>query len=118
MDIAWSRWLVGAWAVVAIVWLAIATLMLIQTWPDPSIGSDQGALFGNAGDEAMSVRATQGQANVRVDPAVREHIRNLLLVAVIPPVFLFMLVCAALWIAGLPFPSVRQGRRDKLPSSR
>jgi hypothetical protein len=113
MDIVWSRWLVAAWAVIAAVWLAVATLMLVQTWPDPSVGGDQGALFGNAGDEAL-----KGQANVAAASAVGEHIRSFLLFAIIPPGFLLALVWAALWVVGMPFPSLRRGRRDKLPSSR
>jgi hypothetical protein len=118
MDIAWSRWLVAAWAVIAAVWLAMATLLLVQTWPEPSVGGDQGALFENAGDEALSGRAMKGQANVPAAPAVREHIRSFLLFAIIPPAFLLALVWAALWVVGLPFPSLRRGQRDKLPSSR
>lgn len=117
MDIAWSRWLFGAWAILAAVWLIGATLMLVQTWPEP-VRSDRGALFGNAADESISARVIKGQADVRAAPAVREHIKKFLLFAVIPPGFLLALVWAALWIAGLPFPSFRRERRDKLPSSR
>lgn len=113
MDMAWTRWLVAAWAVIAAVWLAMATLMLVQTWPEPSVSGDPGALFGNAGDEAL-----KGQVDVAAGPAIREHIRNFLLFAIIPPGFLLALVWAALWVVGMPFPSLRRGRRDKLPSSR
>ena len=118
MNMAWSRWVLGAWAVVAAAWLVVATLLLVQTWPEPSFTSEQGGLLGYTEDESMSGRPMKGQAGVRASPGVREHIRYFLLFAVVPPGFLLVLVCAGLWIAGLPFPSLRRGGRDKLPSSR
>jgi len=118
MNMTWSRWVFGAWAVVAAVWLVVATLLLVQTWPQPSVTSGQGGLLGYTEDESMAGRPIKGQAGVRASPGVRERIRYFLLFAVVPPGFLLALVCAGLWIARLPFPSWRRGGRDKLPSSR
>ena len=54
MNIAWSRWLFGAWAVLAAVWLVVATLMLVQTRPE-----HRGPPFG--------VTETQDEFGVRPD---------------------------------------------------
>jgi hypothetical protein len=115
MDMAWSRWLLVVWAFATAFWLATATLMLVHTWPEP-VGIDREALFGNAGDEGIAGRAVRAEARVQASPAVKTHLRNFLLFAVLPPLFLLALVGAALWILGLPFPSIRRGGRNKLSS--
>jgi hypothetical protein len=115
VDTAWSRWLVGAWAVLAITWLLVATVMLVQTWPDARSGGDSAVLFGNPTHEFVFDRAMKGQATVRAAPAVREHIKQFLLFTIVPPAFLLVLVCVALRIAGLPFPSFRSAQQAKLP---
>jgi hypothetical protein len=111
MNMAWSRWLFGAWAVLAAVWLVVATLMLVQTRPEP-----RGAPFGvtETQDESAFGQIMKGQVSLRA----RQHIRNFLLFAILPPGFLLLLVLAGLRIAGLPFPSLRREGRDKLPSPR
>ena len=111
MNIAWSRWLFGAWAALAAVWLVVATLMLVQTRPEP-----RGAPFGvtETQDESAFGQMMKGQVSIRA----RQHIRNFLLFAILPPGFLLLLVLAGLRIAGLPFPSLRREGRDKLPSPR
>ena len=111
MNIAWSRWLFGAWAVLAAVWLVVATLMLVQTRPE-----HRGPPFGvtETQDESAVAQMMKGQVSIRA----RQHIRNFLLFAILPPGFLLLLVLAGLRIAGLPFPSLRREGRDKLPSPR
>jgi hypothetical protein len=117
MEAAWSRWLVGAWAIAAVAWLAVATLLLVQTWPQPPVAGDEQMLFG-AGDEGPLIsRVIKGHTNVQVSRAERRHFAKFLLYAVMPPGFLFAVVWAALWVAGLPFPSFRRMRRDKLSDS-
>src|SRR5262245_33422832 len=115
MDAAWSRWLVGAWAVLAITWFFVAAVMLVHTWPDARSGGDSAVLFGNPTHEFVFDRAMKGQATVRAAPAVREHIKQFMLFTIVPPAFLFVLVCAALRIAGLPFPYFRSTERAKAP---
>jgi predicted PurR-regulated permease PerM len=106
MSTTWSRWLFGVWAVVAAVWLVVATILLVQTWPDAL--SDRAGMLGDAGDESLFAQAGAGTGS-----AVAQHMRRFLLVAIVPPGFLLVIVCIGLWIAGLPFPSFRRGSRDK-----
>jgi hypothetical protein len=111
MAMAWSRWLLVVWAVATAVWLAMATLMLVHTWPEP-VGTDPRALFGNAGDEGIAGRAVKAGARVHA----KQHIESFLLLAVLPPLFLLLLIGAALRILGLPFRPIRRGGRGKLSS--
>jgi hypothetical protein len=90
-QIGWSRWVFGVWAIATAVWLFVATLMLVH-WPE------------------TVARPFEGQTYVRAIPVVGEHATKFLLFAAIPPAFRFVLCCAGLWIAGLPFPYSRQDR--------
>ena len=108
MNSAWSRWLFGAWAVVAAVWLAVATLLLVQTMPEPAFEASRGTVIANTADGSAPSAVMRGQAGVRAAPAVRELIKRFLLYAVLPPAFLFALVLLGLRIAGLPLPSLRR----------
>jgi hypothetical protein len=104
MDITWSRWLFGAWAVVTALWLLVATLMLVQTWPEISVARDSGVLFGGSKHEFVL-------GGIRV--ALGENISTLLLFVLIPPGFLLAILWLGLRIVGLPFPSFRQGRPNR-----
>ena len=108
MNSAWSRWLFGAWAVVAVVWLVVATLLLVQTMPEPAFEASRGTVIANTPDGSAPGAVMRGQAGVRAAPAVREQIKRFLLYAVLPPAFLFALVLLGLRIAGLPLPSLRR----------
>ena len=117
MHASWSRWLFGAWAVVAALWLLVAMLLLIQTWPEPSTRVEHGDLVGNRSDETMSGKAVRGNAG-GAPSAAGDHIKKFLLFALLPPGFLLVLVLVALRIGGLPFPWLRRDRRDQLTNSR
>jgi hypothetical protein len=95
----WSRWVFGVWAVATAVWLFVATLMLVH-WPE-TVG-----------------RPFEGQTFVRAIPVVGDHATKFLLFALIPPAFLFVICCAGLWIAGLPFPYSRQERAARSRGSK
>ena len=84
-EIGWSRWVFGVWAIATVVWLFVAMLMLVH-WPE-TLG-----------------RPFEGQTYVGAIPVVGERATKFLLFAAIPPAFLFVLCCAGLWNAGLPFP--------------
>jgi hypothetical protein len=108
MNAIWSRWLLGAWAVLTVVWLVGAVLILVHAWPEPSVSGDQEQFFrSTANDVALSA-----QPGSRLAPAEREHIKRFVLLAILPPGFLFALVWFSLWVAGLPFPSLRRRLRD------
>jgi hypothetical protein len=109
----WSRWVFGVWAVVTAVWLVVATLMLVQTWPETSVGRDGVALFGDATDDLVFGRPSEGRTHVRATPVTGGRLARFLLLAAIPPAFLFVLCCVGLWIAGLPFPYSRQEREAR-----
>ena len=111
-EMGWSRWVFGMWAVVTAIWLVVATLMLVQTWPAP-VGRERVALFGDATQDFVFGRQFEGQTHVRAAPVVGEHLTKFLLFAAIPPAFLFALCCAGLWIAGLPFPYSQQERETR-----
>ena len=113
----WSRWLLGAWAAIATLWVLVAMLMLVQTWPDPSFRVERGNVIGNLEDESLSTRAMRGNAGGATSDAAG-HVKKFLLLALLPPGFLLLLVLMALWIGGLPFPYSRRDRRDQLTNSR
>ena len=117
MHASWSRWLFGAWAIIATLWVLVAMLMLIQTWPEPSFRIERGDVIGDLEDESLSGGAMRGSAG-GATPEAADHIRRFLLLALLPPGFLLLLVLAALWIGGLPFPYSRRDRRDQLTNSR
>ena len=108
MNTAWSRWLVGAWAVVAVVWLVVATLLLVQTMPEPAFEASRGTVIAETTEGSAPSAVMRGQAGARAAPAVREQIKRFLVFAVLPPAFLFALVLLGLRIAGLPLPSLRR----------
>ncbi len=113
----WSRWLFGAWAVLTTLWVVVAMLMLIQTWPEPSLRVERGDVIGNLEDESLSggaMRASTGGA----PSEAADHIKKFLLLALLPPGFLLAIVLIALWIGGLPFPYSRRNRREQLDNSR
>jgi hypothetical protein len=112
VSVAWSRWLVGVWALMAALWMVIATLMLIHAWPEPMPGEHSG-LYGSADEDLASRRAMTAQSNIQADPATRRHILNFLLLAFLPPAVLLLLVWAGLRVAGLPFPSFRADPQDR-----
>ena len=112
-EMGWSRWVFGVWAVVTAVWLVVATLMLVQTWPGAPVGRERVALFGDATQGFVFGRQFERQPHVRAAPVVGEHLTKFLLFAAIPPAFLFALCCAGLWIAGLPFPYSQQERKTR-----
>jgi hypothetical protein len=99
-QIGWSRWVFGVWAIATAVWLIVATLMLVQVWPE-TLG-----------------RPLEGQTHIRAIPIVGEHATKFVPFAAIPPAFLFVLCCAGLWIAGLPFPYSRQERKTRSRGSK
>jgi hypothetical protein len=94
--------------VVAIAWLLLATLMLVQTWPEPSL--DRQMLWGDTGEGPLRASAT-------VSGAAKEHLTRYLAFALLPPAFLLALIYIGLRIAGLPFPALRPARRDKASNS-
>lgn len=104
MTTVWSRWLLGAWAVATAVWLMVATLMLVQTWPEPSLRSAEGT-------PSRFDRAMRGQVGAAT--SVQRHIATSLLVALLPPGILLMLVLGGMRFAGRPLPSLRQAAREK-----
>src|SRR5262245_33635916 len=85
MEIAWSRWLLGAWAAAAVAWLAIAILLLVQTWPAPSVGDDRQMLWGEADYERMAGKTMRGHTGLPTSSVEREHLARFVLYAVIPP---------------------------------
>ena len=109
----WSRWVFGVWAVVTAAWLVMATLMLVQTWPETSVERDGVAQFGDATDDLVFGRPFEGLTHVRASPVTGGRLARFLLLAAIPPAFLFVLCCVGLWIAGLPFPYSRQERKPR-----
>jgi hypothetical protein len=118
MNASWSRWLFGAWAAIAALWVLLAALMLIQTWPEQSVRFERGDVIGNRSDEAISDLAVRGNAGGASSAAAMDHVKKFLLFALLPPAFLLVLVMVALWVGGLPFPWLRRDRRDHLPNSR
>jgi hypothetical protein len=112
MNMAWSRWLVGVWAVMAALWLVTATLMLIHAWPEPLPG-DHSEFYSNAGEHLASGRRIKAQCSLQADPATRRHILNFLLLALLPPAFLLLMIWAGLRLAGCRFlPSERVPKRS------
>ena len=111
MTTVWSRWLLGAWAVATAVWLMVATLMLVQTWPEPSLRSAEGAPFGQMGTPSRFDRAMRGQVGTAT--SVQQHIATIVLVALLPPGILLMFVLGGMRFAGLPLPSLRQAAQEK-----
>jgi hypothetical protein len=108
MHATWPRWLLGAWAVLTTAWLVAASLMLVQAWPEPSVGGDHEQFFRSTADDATISALVDAQRA----SAEREHITRFLLLAIAPPAFLFALVWTMLRVAGLPFPSIRRGPRE------
>ena len=117
MHASWSRWLFGAWAVLTTLWVVVAMLMLIQTWPEPTFRVERGDVIGNLEDESLSGGAMRGNAGGAPSEAA-DHIKKFLLLALLPPGFLLAIVLIALWIGGLPFPYSRRDRREQLDNSR
>jgi hypothetical protein len=89
----------GVWALATVVWLFVAMLMLVHS------------------PETLA-RPFEGQTFVRAIPVVGEHATKFLLFALIPPAFLFVICCAGLWIAGLPFPYSQQERAARSRGSK
>src|SRR6476620_3482620 len=56
----WSRWVFGVWAVVTAAWLVVATLMLVQTWPETSVERDGVSQFGEDPDDLVFGRPFEG----------------------------------------------------------
>jgi hypothetical protein len=113
----WSRWLFGAWALVATLWVLMAMLLLIQTWPEPTFRVEQSNAIENLEDESLSGGAMRGStAGAPLEAA--DHIKKFLLLALLPPGFLLAIVLIALWIGGLPFPYSRRDRREQVGNSR
>jgi hypothetical protein len=117
MHASWSRWLFGAWAVIATLWVLVAMLLLIQTWPEPTFRIERGDVMQNRSDEPMSDQVVRGNAGGPTSEAA-DHVKKFLLLALLPPGFLLGLVLVALWIGGLPFPYSRRDRREQLTNSR
>jgi hypothetical protein len=111
MTTVWSRWLLGAWAVATAVWLMVATLMLVQMWPEPSLRSAEEAPLGQMGAPSRFDRAMRGQVGTAT--SVQQHIATILLVALLPPGILLMLVFGGMRFAGLPLPSLRRAAQEK-----
>ena len=109
MHSAWSRWLFGAWAAATVLWLVVASLMLVQTWPKPAVETNRGTLIGSTTEGSPPGAVMTAQARPRAAPAVREHILKFLAFAVLPPGLLLAFVLAGFKIAGLPLPSLRRG---------
>jgi hypothetical protein len=113
----WSRWLFGAWALIAAVWVLMAMLMLVHTWPEPTLRVDRGDPMVNLEDESLSGGVMRGSAD-GVTSEATDHIKKFLLLALLPPGFLLAIVLVALWIGGLPFPYTRRDRQEQLGNSR
>jgi hypothetical protein len=111
MTTVWSRWLLGAWAVATAVWLLVATLLLVETWPAPlRVGPDT-ALMGKLEAPSLLERAVQGRTGAGVAPGVWGHVKNVLLLAILPPAILLAFVLASMRLAGLPLPFGRPHER-------
>ena len=115
MHSAWSRWLFGAWAAATVLWLVVASLILVQTWPKPAFETNRGTLIGSTTEGSQPGAVMTAQARPRASPAVREHILKFLAFAVLPPGLLLAFVLAGFKIAGLPFPSLRR-RAEPTPA--
>jgi len=113
MTTVWSRWLLGAWAVATAIWLMVATLMLVQTRPEPSFRSTEGAPLGQMGAASGFDRAVQGQVGVGGVMGVQQPIATILLIALLPPGILLLLVLGGIRLAGLPLLPLRQAARLK-----
>jgi hypothetical protein len=107
----WSRWLLGAWAVATAVWLVVATLMLVQTWPEPSLRSADGTSFEQMTTPSQIDRAMRGQLGAAT--SVQQHLAFFVLVTLAPPAILLMFVLGGIRLAGLPLPSLRQAARKR-----
>jgi hypothetical protein len=111
MTTVWSRWLLGAWAVATAVWLVVATLMLVQTWPEPTLQSADRAPFGQTGTPSRIDGAMRGRVGAATN--VPRPIATALLIALLPPAILLMLVLGGMRLASLPLPSLRQVARKR-----
>jgi hypothetical protein len=111
MTTVWSRWLLGAWAVATVVWLMVATLMLVQTWPEPSFRSAMGSTLGQMTTSSRLDAALRGQVGAAT--TIQERIATILLITLSPPVILLMLVLGGMRFAGLPLPSLRRAARNR-----
>jgi hypothetical protein len=110
MTTVWSRWLLGAWAVATAVWLVVATLMLVQTRPEPTLQSAERAPFGQPGTPSWIGGAMRGRVGAATN--VRP-IATAVLIALLPPAILLLLVLGGMRLAGLPLPSLRQVARKR-----
>jgi len=107
----WPRWLLGAWAIATAVWLVVATLMLVQTWPEPSLrGADATSLEQMAAPSQIG-RAMRGQLGTAT--SVQQRFAFFVLVTLAPPAILLMFVLGGIRLAGLPLPSLRQAARQR-----
>ena len=107
----WSRWLLGAWAVATAVWLVVATLMLVQTWPEPSLRSATDTSFEQMATPSQIGRAMRGQLGAAT--SVQQHLAIFVLAALAPPAILLMFVLGGLKLAGLPLSSLRRAARKR-----
>jgi hypothetical protein len=107
----WSRWLLGAWAAATAVWLVVATLMLVQTWPEPSLRSANDTSFEQMETPSQIGRAMRGQLGGAT--SVQKHLAIFMLATLAPPAILLMFVLAGIRLAGLPLPSLRQAARKR-----
>ena len=117
MTTVWSRWLLRAWAVATAIWLMVATLMLVQTRPEPSLRSAEGAPLGQMGAPSGFDRAMQGKVAGGV-MNVQWSIAAILLIALLPPGLLLLLVLGGMRLAGLPLPPLRQAAPAKSPRAK
>jgi hypothetical protein len=107
----WSRWLLGAWAAATAIWLVVATLMLVQTWPEPSLRSANDTSFEQMETPSQIGRAMRGQLGGAT--SVQKHLAIFMLATLAPPAILLMFVLAGIRLAGLPLPSLRQAARKR-----
>ena len=111
MTTVWSRWLLGAWAAATAVWLVVATLMLVQTWPEPTLQSAERAPFGQPGTPAWIDGAMRGRVGAATN--LPRPIATALLIVLLPPAILLVLVLGGMRLVGLPLPSLRQLARTR-----
>ena len=110
----WSRWVFGAWAVVTAAWLVMATLMLVQTWPETSVERDGVAQFGDATDDLVFGRPFEGLNSRSSDPSHGRTTRQISAVSSYSPGFsLCTLLCWPL-DCGTALPLLSTRTQDSL----
>ena len=66
MHASWSRWLFGAWAVLTTLWVVVAMLMLIQTWPEPTFRAERGDVIGNLNSRRGHIQSMETRGGSQV----------------------------------------------------